>query len=118
MNDEIKEILDNISDNIEYYYVGTNGCLYQDLTKEQLLLIKDYITNLQEENDILNDITESYEETSKEEQEEMEKLQQRIDKAIEFIKENSGYDEEISSCCDDLLYSDCDKLIELLGGEE
>lgn len=39
-------------------------------------------------------------------------------KAIEFIKENAGYDEEIRSCCSDLLYSDCDKLIELLGGDE
>ena len=49
MNDEIKEVLEDI-DNKECYYVGTNGCLYQDLTKEELLLIKDYITNLQQEN--------------------------------------------------------------------
>lgn len=47
MSDKIKEMLEDI-DNKEYYYVGTNGCLYQDLTKEQLLLIKKYITNLQQ----------------------------------------------------------------------
>lgn len=48
MSEEIKEILGTINNDIENYYVGTNGCLYQDLTKEQLLLIKNYITNLQQ----------------------------------------------------------------------
>ena len=47
MNEKIKEMLEDI-DKKECYYVGTNGCLYQDLTKEELLLIKDCITNLQE----------------------------------------------------------------------
>ena len=49
MNKEIKEILDDITENKEDYYVGTNGCLYQDLTKKELLSIKNYITNLQQE---------------------------------------------------------------------
>ena len=69
----------------------------------------DYITNLQKENDILNDITESYEETSKEDQEEMEKLQQRIDKAIEYIKKE-----------DKLYYIKvfCRDLLKILGDDE
>ena len=48
MKDEIKEILEGIKDK-KRDYVGTNGCLYQDITKEELMIIKDYITNLQEE---------------------------------------------------------------------
>lgn len=48
MSKVIKEILKDIDDE-ECYYVGTNGCLYQDLDKEQLLCIKDYITNLQQD---------------------------------------------------------------------
>lgn len=50
MNNKIKKILEDIN-NKERYYVGTNGCLYQDLAKEELLLIKNYITNLQQRND-------------------------------------------------------------------
>lgn len=49
---------------------------------------------------------------------ELDKYKARCEKAIEFIKEEAGYDEEIRSCCSDLLYSDCDKLIELLSGDE
>ena len=62
MTEEIKEILNCIDNNVENYYVGTNGCLYQDLTKEQLLLIKNHITNLQKENEKLKELCDKYEE--------------------------------------------------------
>lgn len=41
----INKILKDI-DNEECYYVGTNGCLYQDLGKEELLAIKQEIERL------------------------------------------------------------------------
>ena len=41
----INKILKDI-DNEECYYVGTNGCLYKDLDKEELLAIKQEIERL------------------------------------------------------------------------
>ena len=41
----INKILKDI-DNKECYYVGNNGCLYQDLDKEELLAIKQEIERL------------------------------------------------------------------------
>ena len=55
----INQILKDI-DNEECYYVGTNGCLYQDLGKEELLAIKQEIERLN------NIIDESAEEILKE----------------------------------------------------
>ena len=46
----INRILENI-DNEECYYVGNNGCLYQDLDKKELLVIKEEIERL---NNIIN----------------------------------------------------------------
>ena len=46
MNKEIKYLLEEIKDNT-YDYVGTNGCLYQDLSREELNLLLEYISNLQ-----------------------------------------------------------------------
>ncbi len=55
MNGEIKEkelnyLLNELKDN-SLDYVGTNGCKYQDLTREEINLLLDCITNLQEELD-------------------------------------------------------------------
>lgn len=46
MNKEIKYLLEEMEDNTQDY-VGTNGCLYQDLLREELNLLLDYISNLQ-----------------------------------------------------------------------
>ena len=46
MDKEIKYLLEEIKDNT-YDYVGTNGCLYQDLSREELNLLLEYISNLQ-----------------------------------------------------------------------
>jgi len=50
MNKEIKRILDNI-DNEDCYYIGNQGCEYQDLDKRELKLIKNYIDDLQQRKD-------------------------------------------------------------------
>ena len=126
MNDEIKEILNIINYKYKDYYV-------QDIVSgDDLKLLSDYITNLQEENEILkldvitteknyNNFKDMYEKHIKEDFNyaiNYQDYKSRCEKAIEFIKEEAGYDEEIRSCCCDLLYSDCDKLIELLGGDD
>ena len=82
MNKEIKYLLEEIKNNT-YDYVGTNGCLYQDLSREELNLLLEYISNLQNQ---------------------VQKQKEIIDKAIEYIKhyetirgyyeyEECGYDE-------------------------
>lgn len=42
----------------------------------------------------------------------------RINKAIEFIKDNASYDEDINRCVDDLIYNECDELLKILKGEK
>ena len=48
MNKEIKYLLEEIKNNT-YDYVGTNGCLYQDLSREELNLLLKYINNLEQQ---------------------------------------------------------------------
>ena len=48
MDKEIKYLLEEIKDNT-YDYVGTNGCLYQDLSREELNLLLNYINNLEQQ---------------------------------------------------------------------
>lgn len=47
-----------------------------------------------------------------------EKLLLRIDKAIEYIKENACYGIQEKCCLDDLNYDECDELLEILGDKE
>jgi len=39
-----------------------------------------------------------------------------IDKAIEYIKDNASYVEDINRCVDDLRDDDCDELLKILKG--
>lgn len=49
----------------------------------------------------------------------IEELQKRIDKAIEYLKDNACYENTISELfCDDLNYDDCMELLKILRGEE
>ena len=136
MNDKIKEMLEDI-DNKKCYYVGTNGCLYQDLTKEQLLLIKKYITNLQQELQEANEsiiwwanrfkAVEKENENSKKLKEryqlEKEVYISRIDKAIEYINCNKqktmaaygdNEDDDFEIC---LWEEDINNLLDILKGD-
>lgn len=45
----------------------------------------------------------------------IKELQERIDKAIDFIKENANYDISIKQCRDNLFDCECDDLLEILG---
>lgn len=42
----------------------------------------------------------------------------RIDKAIEYIKNNAMYSEEWNKCCDDLYTKDCDEVLKILQGSD
>ena len=53
----IDRILNDI-DNEECYYVGVNGCLYQDLDKEELFALKQEIERL---NNIINELEKELE---------------------------------------------------------
>ena len=45
-------------------------------------------------------------------------LKLRINKSIEYIKNNAMYSEEWKKCCDDLYTKDCDELLKILKGEK
>lgn len=48
MDKELKYLLEELKDTTNDY-VGTNGCLYQDLLREELNLLLDYIKNLEQQ---------------------------------------------------------------------
>ena len=97
----INKILKDI-DNEESYYVGTNGCLYQDLEKEELLTIKQEIERLTNE---LNACMI-----------ERNRFLDRIDKALELIYVNA-YDTERKECIDDL-WGSIEELVDILKGSD
>ena len=49
---------------------------------------------------------------------ERDDLQQRVDKGIEFLKQNAIIDEDVEQFCDDLRYDDCKKLLDILKGND
>lgn len=71
------------------------------LTKNQRYY-KNGVFSLENDKETMSDMIDDY--------------KSRIDKAIEFIKENADYDEDINRCCDDLRDDDCDELLEILKG--
>jgi len=71
----INKLLETIKDTSRDY-VGINGCLYQDISREEL----DLIVN------------------------EIERLNNRIYKAIEYIENNSLYEEEYDYDYEEIMY--------------
>jgi len=98
MNDEIKEIL-SFSCNADY----------KRLSCDEIKVLRDYITNLQQENERLKKQNELLKDQNineilkkdleicakqyKKSDEKLEKYKSRIEKAVEFIENNSLYDE-------------------------
>lgn len=72
MDKELQNLLEEIKDNTQDY-VGTNGCLYQDLLREELNLLLDYIANLEQQ---------------------VKKQKELIDKAIKEINDYEIYCED------------------------
>lgn len=116
MNNEIKEILDNL---IRYKNEGNQMKWSPEdiLTIEDVWLLLDYITNLEQ---YYNDNVNKYEEllvkystlnswynSSK----------SRIDEAIKLLKQAGSYDEETKTFCDDV-WKELPKLLNILTGDE
>ena len=98
MNEEIKEILDSwklgIEKGIDKNGIYVGGLCY---SWEQLSLLLDYITNLQQENEILKQSDKNTYETS---QEMLAEMQQAKDKLQKDYQEAVDKIEELKLLCD------------------
>ena len=99
MNDEIKEILEQLE---WYRKIGKKDVYYPEyvLPNKKAFILLDYITNLQRDNEMYAQLKDEYEEEIKELQQEIERQSKaqvilddmladynyRINKAIEYIK--------------------------------
>ena len=92
MDKEIKYLLEEIKDNT-YDYVGTNGCLYQDLSREELNLLLEYISNLQNQ---------------------VQKQKEVIDKVSSQIKLYGKYNREKCTRGFSVMTADFNKLLDIL----
>ena len=103
MPNEIKEILDRLKD--DTYVPLEDNREYKLLDKGDDTILLDYITNLQEENKQLRENNFSMQEEMCLRWNELDKLQQRIDKAVEYIS-NCGCDDEAIDNIEDILRGD------------
>lgn len=125
MNDEIKEIID---------------CLELAVDSESYKILLNYITNLQQEIEKLNDdkrgmLVQLYKANDnrdkvKQENYELNRMcelygkslyyaeltdyKSRCEKAIEYIKDNCSYEDDTKYCYDDLCSSDVNDLLNIL----
>lgn len=85
MNDEIKEFIEFRADEdgTYFYYIDKNG---DEQWSYNLDNLKDYITNLQQENEELNKMCELYSKSLY--CAELTDYKSRIEKAVEYIKEH------------------------------
>ena len=121
MKDEIKEILD-----IERYRNKDGYAENINLLPSEIVAIKDYITNLQEEINILTAESTEWESKFYDLQEEYEKLLKksysdnvRITKAIEYIKEQTkGYQDDFDRVDEESWLYDLKITLNILQGED
>ena len=93
MNKEIKEILDWLKD--EDIYIEDYGYQYKRISLKETTQLLDYITNLQQENQRLEENNQNMQEEMARVWEENERLKEDKRKAIEYIKENQDMGEWI-----------------------
>ncbi len=109
MNDEIKEkktkrIIEKIEGLATYVTIPRELAIYNvNIDSQEAKLLLDYINNLQHTEDLYNQLLKDYDELQKENnnlktsldesQEVVIDLQQRIKNAIDYIENNSLYDE-------------------------
>lgn len=143
MNKEIKEILDKFDKVLENYELDkVFGQMSVDsichLFPNEIITIKDYITNLEQDNERYKKIFKAKERFSKimpentefiilskadydRQQEDIElnaiELKSRNEKAIELLKEAGCYDEENKIFCDDV-WEELPKLLNILNGDD
>lgn len=108
MNDEIKEILDKLKDK-DNDIKGINFLKYQDLTRGEINLLLDYITNLQQDNEKIGKLWREEEAHCILLQQENERLKETI-KHYEDTTTFGDYVKEVNLLID--YKSRCEKAIE------
>lgn len=108
MNKEIKEILDSWKLGIDKNGIYVGGLCY---SWEQLSLLLDYITNLQQEKD-------TYKEQLRITHKDLEHYISRCEKAVEYIKEHIRIDDEYPAYMEMLIEERDDLLNILQNGSE
>lgn len=91
MNNEIKEILDNLK-NKDNDIKGINFLKYQDLTRGEINLLLDYITNLQQEINKLTAESTEWESKCYDLQQENERLKEEL---VKIPRAKMEYDLEL-----------------------
>ena len=125
-DDEIKEILDKFDKVLKNYELDKKfGQMSVDsiyhLFPSEMVAIKDYITNLQQENERLKELCDKYEEEHsnefqcwKRDRKELLDKRARIEKAVGYIKEQYKWIEESDKRWQPVL--DNKKLLNILNG--
>ena len=85
MSEEIKEILDKLKNENNYQVDCNDGSAFKELYANEIYLLLDYITNLQEEKKQLKDGWQQEVYDKNEMLNRWYETQGRIDKAIEYI---------------------------------
>lgn len=88
MNKEIEYLLNEMKDK-ECYYVGINGCLYQDLEKKELDLLLSYIEQLENNRDKAIKILGNYKHYSTPDEEQNRENEDIVDNAYNILKGDS-----------------------------
>ena len=109
-NVKIREIENATFEDIEWNYDST-----QKRTLNNTILMIDELTK---KNTELEEELEKEKKAWKDMLDNWERQTNKIGKAIEFIKNNADYDEDINRCVDDLRDDDCDDLLKILKGEK
>lgn len=124
MNKEIEYLLNEMKDTTQDY-IGTNGCKYQDLLREELDLLLSYIEQLEKKIDQYenpDDLTLFYMWLDEKAKDKMKQLENNRDKAIDYL-EKSKLNQLDTHC--KYLYIDfgvekienIDELIDILKGD-
>ena len=119
MKDEIKEILDFLKDKDDY--IEEYCYEYKRISLEDTKILIDYITNLQEENEELKKNQRYHKKFGNDY---IFELQERIEKAIDYIKINicdikfmkKEYGKHLTDFEVDTTFNDIEKLLNILQG--
>lgn len=94
------------------FYINKNGLIVSEITLEELNKIIDYIYEQRINLDLAN-----YVNVVLHNRKVIDNLQQRIDKAVELLKEAGCYDEKAHIFCDDV-WEELPELLDILRGDE
>ena len=114
-NDEIKKILDRL-EKIGFYASVPKELAYMttNITPQECKTILDYITNLQQENERLKEENKYLDELRNANYSSWQDSLSRIEKAVEYIKEDYERNQEVIEYCSfDEFYK---KLLNILNG--